>query len=229
MTRSKPALNLCVTVLSGAIALTPAAAFAGGEPVSTPPFFPPAPPAFFPPVVPTTPAAPAAPAAGDSSSETAAAATKTASSAGTRAIVSQINAGFTVCRSVPVREYWVDCFAERLDQVAKDIAQDGDYAEARAIIEDASRKLAQVAQSNASRSIPRARLAASAGAAPINARPLTPVATEAVAATAQTAAAILEEAETTLLRSAAASAQRQAHFQQIAAAVGSNKVLLRSL
>jgi hypothetical protein len=39
---------------------------------------------------------------------------------------------------------------------------------------------------------------------------------------------ILEEAETKLLRSASSDAKRAIHYQRIAAAVGSNKVLLRS-
>ena len=58
--------------------------------------------------------------------------------------------------------------------------------------------------------------------------PITPVKPETIVPLRQAAANVLEEAETKLLRSASSDAKRAIHYQKIAAAVGSNKVLLRS-
>jgi hypothetical protein len=58
---------------------------------------------------------------------------------------------------------------------------------------------------------------------------LTPIKTEAVSSTGVQAAEILEEAQTLLLRSTSNSDRRKVHYAQMAQAVGSETILLRSL
>ena len=66
------------------------------------------------------------------------------------------------------------------------------------------------------------------GGKTVRTRPLTAVRKERVKEVNRKAAAIMEEAETKLLRSAQASDRRLIAYAKIAKAVGSNKKLLRS-
>ena len=132
------------------------------------------------------------------------------------------------CRRVPAAEYTVDCLGDALAQIAKNMPATGDYAEARAIIDQTAKKLRALAQENASDTLPRGRIRSTGADGKRSASPVTPVQTDTIQQTNRAAVAILEEAETLLLRSAENSAARKVHYQRIALAVGSNKVLLRS-
>lgn len=151
------------------------------------------------------------------------------SNAGTTAVTAAIQAVYSFCSSADQTEYLVDCLGAGLADVADKLPDTGDYAEAQAILEDASAKLRALARANASNTLPRARLAGKVNNKPVRTKRLTPVKTEAVSSTGQQAAAILQEAETLLLRSAANSDRRKVHYAQMAKAVGSETVLLRSL
>ncbi len=146
----------------------------------------------------------------------------------TKAIVVEIKKGASLCGRIQP-EYRVDCISDRLARVAASLPNTGDYADAKKALEDAARKLHALAQNNTSTTLPRARIAPAGGKAGAKTRPLTPVNTESVNAVNRQAAAIIAEAETVLLRSAENSQKRKGHYQQIAQAVGTNKVLLRSL
>ena len=151
-----------------------------------------------------------------------------ASSDATASIVAEIDAARRFCQSMPAEEYIIDCLGDALQTIASGISPSGDYAEARAVLGDTAQKLRALARSNASRELPTGRVRVPTASGRGSASPLTPVARETLPQTNAAAVAILEEAETVLLRSAANSEARKVHYQQIAAAVGSNKVLLRS-
>jgi hypothetical protein len=132
------------------------------------------------------------------------------------------------CGNLPSAEYTVDCLGDALGQIARSLPATGDYAEAHAAILQASEKLRALARANADPTLPRGTVRQRGPNARSSSSPLTPVRSDALADVNRQAVAILEEAETILLRSAENSAARKVHYQQIAAAVGSNKVLLRS-
>jgi hypothetical protein len=163
----------------------------------------------------------------------AAAAAKTAkpgaaSESTTRAIVQGLQDSARFCASVPQLEYRLDCLSERLEAVAAAIPAGGDYADARAVLAQTAVDLGALVSANPSPDLPRARIS-QGGATPIaTSRPLRPVATAALPDVAARADAILQEAETLLLRSSTGAASRTLAYQQIAAVVGSTKVLLRA-
>ncbi|MFK7754439.1 MAG: hypothetical protein AB8B51_18055, partial [Sedimentitalea sp.] len=83
-------------------------------------------------------------------------------------------------------------------------------------------------RTNRDRALPRARVTTPGAAPQTTSRPLTPVSKAALPTANQQATAILNSTQTLLLRSAQTEASKVAHYQQVAEAIGSNKVLLRS-
>ena len=151
-----------------------------------------------------------------------------ASEEATRAIVQGLQDSARFCASVPQLEYRVDCLSERLAAVAAAIPPSGDYAGARAVLARTAADLGALVAANPTDDLPRVRVS-QGGASPITtSRPLRPVATAALPQVTARAEAILQETETLLLRSATGTAARTLAYQQIAAAVGSTKLLLRS-
>ena len=143
-------------------------------------------------------------------------------------VVEGLESAKEFCEQLADKQYTVDCIAERLAEVARQMPNTGEYAEARAAIMKASKKLHALAVSNKSSTAPRGR-ASRAGPNPVRTtRPLTPVSLDRLEQVKVEATKILAEAETVLLRSAASSESRQINYTRIAEAVGSNKVLLRS-
>ena len=150
------------------------------------------------------------------------------SSLATAAYVDELQASVVFCKAISKREYLVDCLAERIGAVAEKLPAYGDRSEMRAALMTASRKLGAVAGKYRSPSLPTVGMQMG-GAHPITTtRPLRPVAPENLDAALTAAATILAETETVLLRSAAQSQDRALDFQQVAAVIGSTKVLLRS-
>lgn len=146
----------------------------------------------------------------------------------TAAIVRQLNQNQRLCEAMG-DEYNIACFAQTYRELANEIPANGDYAEAREAILDAARELDNLVRRNIDRSKPAvtARLTTSTGQT-VRTPPIAAVRADRAPQLRQQAANILEEAETVLLRSASSDSTRAIHFQRIAAAVGSNKVLLRS-
>lgn len=145
----------------------------------------------------------------------------------TAGIVSSLALATAFCGRIQQEEYRIDCLAERIDEVAGMIPTSGDYAEARAALGRAADRLSALARRNASPTLPRGTARGQTSGTVSN-RPLVPVRTDALPALAERAVEIIEETETLLLRSAESSQRRRTHYEAIAAAVGSNKVLLRS-
>ncbi len=120
--------------------------------------------------------------------------------------------------------YRIDCIRYGLRSTAELLPTEGDYGEVRKVLTSAADKLDQVVARNRDPT-----------AAPVVARGagrrspgLSAIRPEAETRALREAEAILAEAETLLLRSSENSARRQVHFQQIAQAIDSTKVLLRS-
>ncbi|GAA0293660.1 hypothetical protein [Rhodovulum strictum] len=139
-------------------------------------------------------------------------------------VIRDIAEARALCSQIQRPEYIVDCLSQSLGSIAAKMPR-GDYQDARNVLAQAARELGALAAANRDREQPRIRLRLPSGE---TTPPLSPVRREALAATNAAAAQILEEAETRLLRSAEGSERRMVHYQRIAAAVGSTKVLLRS-
>ncbi|WP_264214511.1 hypothetical protein [Leisingera thetidis] len=102
------------------------------------------------------------------------------------------------------------------------------HAPVRKVLRQASRDLRQIALENRDPAKPRAKLRTIDNTQKSN-RPLIAVAPERQAIAAAQAFAVLEQAQTQLLRSAETSPTRSiVRYQRIAAAINSSKVLLRS-
>lgn len=121
--------------------------------------------------------------------------------------------------------YRVDCLAERISKMSSDIPAGSDYAEVKKVLDDTARDISNLARANRDRTQPRQKVSAGSIA---TARPLTPVSPAAQAAVNAQASAILDRTATLLLRSPDDEGGKKLHYQRIAAALGSNKTLLRS-
>ncbi len=146
----------------------------------------------------------------------------------TRQLVSSLATAKAFCGGLDQSAYRVDCLAERLQVVSDDIPEGTDYDEVRQVLEDASAEMALLARNNRDPDLPKAPASRQGDSSERSTRPLTPVASAAQAEVGERAIAILEQAQTQLLRSAEGSNSRSLQYAQIAQAIDSTKVLLRS-
>lgn len=122
--------------------------------------------------------------------------------------------------------YRIDCLRQRLLDIARRIPQGPAYSEARRIIARASDKLGVIQARNIDTGKPRQR---SRGNARLKeSKVYSAIKRENLNKAMEQARQVIEEAETLLLRASENSEKRASHYRQIAAAVGSTKVLLRS-
>ncbi|WP_102109277.1 hypothetical protein [Oceaniglobus roseus] len=131
------------------------------------------------------------------------------------------------CSKLPDRRYEVDCLADQYEQVASTMARNGEYAGARQAIEQTSKRLRGLAAANRAADAQPAQLAGTK-TAHASSRPIVPIDRARTKAARVRAAQIVEEGQTLLLRSAERSERRKVAYTQIAEALESNKVLLRS-
>ena len=126
-------------------------------------------------------------------------------------------------------QYYIDCLGNQVEQLARLIPPVGDYEDMRRILRQTGERLDALAEANEDTSKPRIRPRESSSVErPKTAsRPLK--ATSTSPAVAAAAVEIIEEAQTRLLRSAPSQASKAAHYQRMAEALDSNKILLRSL
>lgn len=122
--------------------------------------------------------------------------------------------------------YTVDCLAERIETLLLDADKLNGNSEMKQILRETAEELRLLVRENSNPNAPRALLSSADGQR--SARPLVAVPPQRRESVHRQAIAILEEAETQLLRSSTQSAARASQYQQVAAALGSNKVLLRS-
>lgn len=146
----------------------------------------------------------------------------------TDAVIVDFNEAIAFCGAIGSDEYVIDCLSERLEVIASQLPDTGDFAEMRRAIADASAQLGALAAQNPSGTLPSG-IARSTGANPVaTSRPLRPVATETLAASLLAADAIVAQTQVVLLRSSTNSQNRSLDFQRVAAVVGTSRSLLRS-
>ncbi len=150
------------------------------------------------------------------------------SDSATDEIVEALRGSAQLCGKV-VKEYMVDCMSDRLARIAAGLPTGGEYREAKQALEDTAIKLHLLAKANASLALPKIRVQANTDDQGKRPRILTPVRPETLESVKVQATAIIAEAETVLLRSAENSKKRKVHYERIARAVGSNKIILRTL
>lgn len=142
----------------------------------------------------------------------------------TRSISRNIAAAEECASYDPV--YRIDCLRQRLLDIAQRIPKGPAYDEARQIVQQAAGRLGRIQAANIDRSAPRQR---SRGNARIKAaRTYTAIHRRNLDKAMVQARQVIEEAQTQLLRASENSEKRASHYRQIATAVGSTKVLLRS-
>ena len=167
---------------------------------------------------PDGPGGPAAPAAPSVTATTSAPATN-------NSIVLSLTAASGYCS---LGAYAVDCLSERLGTLAKQMEGQEEFDEVRLVLADASKKLNAIARNNRSSSLAPARFTTT-GETPVETtRRLIPVDETRLEIAFTEAISVLEEAQTLLLRSTEGTNDRTIQYQRISAAIGSNKVLLRS-
>lgn len=141
--------------------------------------------------------------------------------------------GFTegvqqLCGNIPDPAFRVDCVADYFDWLADRLPQTQEFREAERIIRDAASQLNRVARDNAS-TTKRPAVFRLGNSSRQTSRAVIPVAPERQARARSAALAIVEEAETRLLRSADRSQRSRVAFANIASVVGdSSAVLLRA-
>ena len=146
----------------------------------------------------------------------------------TQAILDEINAGVNFCRQFVQAEYAIDCLSDRLQAVSDGLSATGEYAEVKAALEDAARKLHAVAVANASSVLGQKVARSTSGPVRTSSRPLTAVSAAALGSANAQASAIIVSTQLVLLRSAANSERKRVAFEQVGQVLGSTKVLLRS-
>ncbi|MEX5598683.1 hypothetical protein [Pseudophaeobacter sp. C1-32P7] len=145
-----------------------------------------------------------------------------------RQLVTSLSAAKAFCADIDAAEYRVDCLAERLESVSAEIPEDSDYEEVRQVLRDTARDIHRLTRKNRDWKQSNAYASRKTSSTDRTTRPLTPVNPARAAQVNQQASAILDQAQTVLLRSAEAAEERRSQYVQIAEALGSNKVLLRS-
>lgn len=152
----------------------------------------------------------------------------TVGKATTKNVVLAISTGGETCAQIQ-REYLVDCLAATYRRAAGKMPRIGDYAEARKIMLETANKLERVVRANQDREKPNIKISAQTPQGEFSVERIRPVRAASIEQVNASALRIVAEAETLLLRSSENTVTRSIHYQQIASAIGSNKVLLRSV
>lgn len=146
----------------------------------------------------------------------------------TNRVSKDFNAAVAECKGYD-EVYRIDCLRQNMQHIADSLPDYGDYGKVKRILANAAGKLGGIVDKY---SDPRApRFTPPAGANPrfrLN-RSYKAVRRDKVRQAMTEATKVVHEATTQLLRSSENSTARLAHYQSISVAVGSTKVLLRSL
>ena len=124
--------------------------------------------------------------------------------------------------------YRIDCLRATYVRLANQIPGTGDYAAVQDALFAAARKLDTIVKANVDPALPtiRPRLQGKGGGRHI--QPIRAVAKDKLRAANAQAAKVVKETGLLILRSGDRPPKRTLHFQQVAAAVGDNLILLRS-
>ena len=133
------------------------------------------------------------------------------------------------CETLP-GEYRVDCLGKGMTLLANSMGNDVEYAEIRKELADTGRSLRKIARQNQDRTKPRIKRVQSvnAGKSKQRARSYRPIKELELPKATETAIAIIEEAQTRLLRSAENSERRRVHYQTVTRSLDSATRILRS-
>ncbi|KPD13997.1 hypothetical protein [Phaeobacter sp. 11ANDIMAR09] len=137
------------------------------------------------------------------------------SNATTRSVVKTLTRGGDRCSNQPPA-YRCDCYRWVYRRAASQLEGNGAYSEAKEALQQVERRLEAVVAQNRDTTQPKRRRALET---------YTPVKPASIPRVNRAAVQAMAQAETVLLRSAA---NKQEHYTRIAAAVNSNKILLRS-
>lgn len=125
-------------------------------------------------------------------------------------------------------EYRIDCLGQGLILAGRTLPRRGEYEEARETLIKAGKDLRRVAKQNRDPAQPKIRHTIQVTPKVTRQRRLTPVAPEKLPEATIQAEAIVQEAETRLLRSAENSQRRRIHYERVAQSLGSTRRILRS-
>jgi hypothetical protein len=150
------------------------------------------------------------------------------SSANTDKIANKIAEANATCGSVILRKYRLDCLRVYYLNLAKSLPERGDYRPIRKALLDAAAKLDAIVTANVDPTEPRIRPRVRNKPAAPRMPPLRAVKPEVEARVFREAEKIVAETAIVILRSGEDPTRRTAHYQQIAEAVDSNLVILRS-
>lgn len=139
-------------------------------------------------------------------------------------VANQLRAYVAFCAQAAKPEYRADCLAERFTLAAETLGRYGATAELYRALKRAARDLSAVSRTYASTTAAPLILSS---AQFTTLRPIQPIARENLARATTAATEVLQEAELTLLRSATRAPEVSA-FTQVAAIIGTAKVLLRA-
>jgi hypothetical protein len=126
------------------------------------------------------------------------------------------------------RRYRIDCVRYYFWQMSRELPDTGEYLPVKQALAKAATELEAIVKRNRDPSAAPVRPRLKGGSLAPRLPPIHAIRPEAEARAMREAQAVIEETATVLLRSTENSQRRMIHFQQIAAAVGSTKVLLRS-
>jgi hypothetical protein len=125
--------------------------------------------------------------------------------------------------------YRIDCLRQNMRRIADSLPDDGDYRQVKRILGTAADRLGGILERYADPKTPRLKAPAGSNPRFKQSRSYRAVRKDKLKQALAEATAVVHEAATQLLRSSENSAARLAHYQSISVAVGSTKVLLRSL
>lgn len=147
---------------------------------------------------------------------------------GTESITDALARAERLCRQIPVG-YKIDCLSVQYAKIARLLPKGGDYGVVRDVLTRASEDLHKIAKDNRDRTEDKTDFAVQLdGRRETVGKPIHPIRPAAQAAANAAAIRVIQEAQTVLLRSTENSNRRKVHYQRIAMALESNKVLLRS-
>lgn len=144
----------------------------------------------------------------------------------TTSVVSRLTFAIQACQALTVA-YRTDCLAKELEALVDSLPAAGDYAEARDALSKASQELGALSRQNRDTSQPRLKVTVMADPQ-TSRRPVAAIQPDTIEQTNAKALAVLEDTTTVLLRSAEGNSGVAIHYQRIAQALDSTKLLLRS-
>lgn len=143
-------------------------------------------------------------------------------------IVKRLNAARALCGTA-VRVFRIDCLADQYDKIAKTLPKEGEFKAIKAAMKKAADDLAAIASANRDTSVKPVKFRINkSGLRARSSRTIKAIQPARQAQAERQASAVVDQLSTVLLRSGENSGKRQVYFAQIAQAVDSNKVLLRS-